>query len=77
MTVSVKKILEIFEKSNLVTDVSELDIDKPLSEQGVDSLDISNVFLNIEEALDIEIPDEDIDDLETVSKILDYINKEV
>jgi len=72
--VTVDQIIEIIEKAHLVKDANALVHDKPLSEQGVDSLDFSGVLFNIEEVLDIEIPDEDIDRLQTINNIVIYIN---
>lgn len=73
-TVNVSQILEAIENANLVADVTVLDIDKSLREQGVDSLDFSGVLFNIEEIFGIEIPDEDIDSLQSINSIVDYIN---
>ena len=72
--VTVDQIIEIIEKAHLVKDANALTHDKPLSEQGVDPLDFSGVLFNIEEVLDIEIPDEDIDRLQTINNIVIYIN---
>jgi len=73
-TVNVSQILETIENANLVADVTALDLDKPLREQGIDSLDFSGVLFNIEEVFGIEIPDEDIDGLQSINGIVDYIN---
>ncbi|MBD3727258.1 MAG: acyl carrier protein [Moraxella osloensis] len=75
--VTVEQILETIEKANLVKDVNALDLDKPLRDQGVDSLDFSGVLFNMEEAFGIEIPDEDIDGLQTINDILKYVNSKV
>jgi acyl carrier protein len=72
--VTVVQILEIIEKANLVNDVNALILDKPLSEQGVDSLDFSGILFNLEEVFGLEIPDEDIAGLQTVNSILAYMN---
>jgi acyl carrier protein len=75
--VRVEQVLDAIEKANLVSDVKVLDVDKPLREQGVDSLDFSGVLFNIEEIFGIEIPDEDIDDIQTINQIVEYVNKRV
>lgn len=76
-TVTVEQILETIEKAKLVQDVSALDHKQPLTEQGIDSLDFSGVLFNIEEAFGIEIPDADIDGLQTINDILGYVNERV
>lgn len=72
--VIVEDILEIIKNAHVVKDVNMLDIDKPLSEQGMDSLDYSGVLFSVDEAFDVEIPDEDVDKLLTVNDIVSYIN---
>jgi len=59
----------------LVNDVNALALDRPLSEQGVDSLDFSGILFNLEEVFGVEIPDEDIASLQTINSILIYINR--
>ena len=75
--VTVEQILETIENANLVKDVNALDHAKPLREQGIDSLDFSGVLFNMEEGFGIEIPDADIDGLQTINDILVYVNSKV
>jgi acyl carrier protein len=72
--ITAKQILDVISAANIMKDVNILIPDKPLSEQGIDSLDFSGVLFNLEEILGIEIPDEDIDDLLTIDDIAAYIN---
>ena len=76
-TVTVEQVLETIENANLVKDVNALDHAKPLREQGIDSLDFSGVLFNMEEVFGIEIPDADIDGLQTINDILVYVNSKV
>lgn len=73
--VTAEQILETIENANLVKDVNALDHTKPLREQGIDSLDFSGVLFNVEEAFGLEIPDADIDQLQTINDILTYVNE--
>lgn len=75
--VTVEQILEAIEKANVVADIKEIDFDKPLREQGVDSLDFSGVLFNVEETFGIEIPDADIDGIQTINQIVAYVNGKV
>ena len=75
--VTLEQILEIMEGARLEKDVSSLDYTKPLREQGIDSLDYSGVLFNLEEVLGIEIPDTDVDGLQTINDILVYVNNKV
>ena len=40
---------------------------------GADSLDVVDLVMSIEENLDIEIPDEDVENIKTVGDIVKYI----
>ncbi len=42
---------------------------------GADSLDIVELVMALEEAFDLEIPDEDAEKIRTVQDAFDYINK--
>ncbi len=44
---------------------------------GADSLDRIEIRMAIEEAFDIEIPDEDADKLKTVGEIVEYVDAQI
>lgn len=46
-----------------------------LRDQGFDSLDEVEFAMNLEEEFDIEIPDDDIEHLQTIQQAVAYINK--
>ena len=57
---------EITEKTNFKEDL------------GVDSLDLFELVMAFEEAYNVEIPSEDLEKLETVGDVMDYIrDKEI
>ena len=74
MQATIENIKDIIAEAETLGDGNHLKIDTPLIEQGMDSLDIVNVFLLIQEKFDIEIPDDDYIQLETIDKIVEYIN---
>ena len=43
----------------------------------VDSLDMMDFFMNLEETFEIEIPDEDVEMLKTLDDFKDYIERKV
>ena len=51
----------------------EADFSKEL---GADSLDVVELVMAIEEAFDIEIPDEDAEGISTVQDAINYVNKQ-
>ena len=44
---------------------------------GADSLDVVDLVMSIEENFDIEIPDEDVENIQTVGDIVKYIEAKV
>ncbi len=46
-----------------------------IDDLGADSLDIVELVMALEEAFEIEIPDEDAEKIATVEHAVDYINK--
>ena len=75
--VTEEQMIDVIRKANVVKDVDVLDNDKSLTDQGVDSLDFSSLLFNVEEEFKVEIPDEDIDGLQTINQILSYLNEKV
>lgn len=75
MKVTPEEILSVVERAGVSVDVSKLKGETSLSKAGIDSLEMMNVFLAIEEKFDIKIPDEDIDALDTIDDIIDYLRQ--
>ncbi|MBF1700291.1 MAG: acyl carrier protein [Streptococcus sanguinis] len=70
------KIVEIIQEH----DSRKLHITPELSlkeELGVDSVDLMEFIINLEEAFDIEIPDEDMDNFKTISDVVAYIHEKL
>jgi len=75
MKATLEDVLSIIESAeNLTINLKELIADKPFVDQGIDSLDRMSIFLNIEDAYGVKIPDEEIDTLISVEKIVEYLN---
>ena len=68
----IKRIIaeELGFKENEVTEDKSI-----ISNLGADSLDVVELTMAIEENFGIEIPDEDVEKLETVKDIIDYVAK--
>ncbi|EPP8196602.1 acyl carrier protein [Campylobacter lari] len=75
MKIEVKDILEILKEVGVLVDINTLEINKPLKDQGIDSLDMANLFLNLQEKYNIEIPMEDTEKLQTIDELINYINQ--
>lgn len=74
MKATVENIKEVIAKAEVLGDVSDMVNDVPLRDQGIDSLDVVNVYLLLEEKFDVKIPDEDLDKVQTIDSIVEYIN---
>lgn len=72
--VTIANVKDAFKKAKLNLDIDALAADVTFRDQGVDSLDVSNLFLHVEEDFNVIVPDEDIDALNTIEKIVSYIN---
>lgn len=75
MNVTKEEILAIVENVGVSVDVSTIKVDVPFKQAGIDSLEMMNVFLGIEEKFGIQISDEDIADLNTITNIVSYLQK--
>lgn len=77
MQATVQIIKDIILESEILSEVDNLKLDAPLSEQGCDSLDVVNVYMLLEEKFGIKIPDADLSQVLTINQIIDYINARV
>lgn len=50
---------------------------KLVADMGLNSFDVVNVVVAFEEEFDIEIPDKDIRELQTIGNIVDYLEAHV
>lgn len=71
----VKKVVsEILAKR---VDISNLKEEDSLTDIGLDSLDLVEVMLEIEDALGVEFDSEEIAELSTLQSVLDLINSKI
>ncbi|HXK23976.1 MAG TPA: acyl carrier protein [Myxococcota bacterium] len=62
----------------LGVDLSEVTPDaRILDDLGADSLDVVEMVMSIEEAFDIEVPDQDVEELRTVADVERYVIRAV
>lgn len=74
MKVTVEEIRNIIEEAESMADMDTLKNDVPLTEQEVDSLDMANILLLLEEKFDVKIPNKDTNQLQSVDEIVTYIS---
>jgi acyl carrier protein len=73
MAATIEKLREILAmtSNDLAFEVNDSD---SLHSQGVDSLDLMDFYLNIEDEYGIQIPDTDVDGLHSLQDFLKYVN---
>lgn len=77
MKATVENVKEVIAEAEVLGDASGMKNDVALSEQGIDSLDVVNIYLLLEEKFDVKIPDEDLDKVQTIDAIVEYINNKL
>lgn len=73
MAATIEKLREILAmtSNDLAFEVNDSD---SLHSQGVDSLDLMDFYLNIEDEYGIQIPDTDVDGLHSLQDFVKYVN---
>ncbi len=70
-----EKITEILAEQ-LDADKDTMTADTKIADDlGADSLDLVDLLMSIEDEFGIEIPDEDVENIQTIGDIVDYIDK--
>lgn len=60
-------------EENLDINTSNLDFESKISDMDIDSIDLVDFIMVIEEEFDIEFTDEELDEIETLSDIVSLI----
>ena len=77
MKATIENVKEVIAEAEVLGDASEMKSDVALSEQGIDSLDVVNIYLMLEEKFNVKIPDEDLSQVTTIDSIVEYINNKL
>lgn len=75
MNITRDDVVAIIDEAGVSVDVSSIQPSMSLVDAGVDSLEMMNVYMGIEDRFGIKIPDEDIDKLNSIENIVEYIKK--
>lgn len=68
-------VREALKKSGVGLDFDTLPEHESFQSHGLDSMDMMNVFLEIEEAFGLKIPDDDIAQLDSIQSIINYLQE--
>lgn len=75
MNVTEEEIFTLLKNAGVAADITKINGDTPLRKAGLDSLDMMNVLLAIEEKFGVKIPDEDTAGLDSVDNITGYLQR--
>lgn len=70
-----EKLIDIMLASGADVEKSSIEPGKTFENIGMDSLDMYNFFVQIEEELGVEVPDEVFEELDTLEKVRAYLEK--
>ncbi len=72
-----EKITEILAEQ-LDADRDAMTADTKIADDlGADSLDLVDLIMAVEDEFDIEIPDEDVENIQTIGDIVNYIDEKI
>jgi acyl carrier protein len=72
-------VINIIQNSDIRVNIEQLDFDELLTEQGLDSLDITTILFSIEEIYQIRVLEDDIEQgkLATINSMIEYVNNKM
>jgi acyl carrier protein len=74
MEIDQSKVLVVIKKACLSADFDAIESGASFTDAGVDSLEVMTIFLAVEENFGIKIPDEDLDDVNTLPLLTKYLS---
>ncbi len=76
MNVDKISVLEVIKNSGISADFESIADGDSFTDAGVDSLEIMNLFLAIEEEYDIKVPDDKLDELLNLETLTNYLSSQ-
>lgn len=70
-------LIDILVKSGADVEKQNVKHDQPFKDMGLDSLDMFNFFTQIDDDLEVEVPDEVFEHLDTLEKVRVYIESKL
>lgn len=73
MDITFDNVKQVIVDTEIAGELDALQPDTTFESVGVDSLDNFNLLLGVEEAFGVKIPEENVEDLNTISKLVDFL----
>ena len=70
-----EKIKQAIITADICEDVTNIKIDDLFKDHDFDSLDMFNLFIELQDLTSKELPDEDVDKLVSIQTIINYFNE--
>ena len=69
------KLIKIMEGTGVVPDIKNYDCNKTFKENGVDSLDVMDILLAIEESLNIKFTEDEAEKIKSLVDVMTILQK--
>lgn len=73
--ITIEQVREAISAAGVDCDSAALDVNETFESIGFDSLDIYNIIIEIQGVVGVEVPDSDIEKLQSIDSIVDYFSK--
>lgn len=67
-------VIDIIRELGVIVDINEVKNDTTLESLGIDSLDVYNLFIELEMKTGRNVSDDDVDKLSTINSIVEYFS---
>jgi acyl carrier protein len=67
-------VIDIIKELGISVDINEVKDDTTLKSLGIDSLDVYNLFIELEMKTGRNVSDDDVDKLSTINSIVEYFS---
>lgn len=74
--ITVEQVREAISAAGVDCDAATLDVSETFEDIGFDSLDIYNIIIEVQGVVGVEVPDSDIERLQSISSIVEYFSKQ-
>ena len=73
--IELESVLNVIENAGLIFDKGTFDPNKSFKDNGIDSLDVMNLFLAVEEAFHVKFTEDEAEAIDTANKLVAALNQ--
>ena len=75
MKPTINDVCEIIKGADVLVDLTGVGEDAAFSEIGIDSLEVFNILLGVEEKYGVKIPEDDTDSINSIGDIIRFVDE--